>query len=322
MLTSSTHPHTLRRQQGLSLVEIMVAMAIGLVVIGAVFTNYLNNATGSRYAKAQAEVTGNASLALGILRNHLAMAGYVNPTTITATGLQGTMKGPALVACDNGFTGTTTSTADAYINGTNPEGLTCTAVDPDTPSTPSVMVRYEVDKQSGIEVTNTATHTLTPADCTGHALTDTGGGVDIAENQFTITAAHSGLPVALSCEGNGVGHANVSLVENIAAMSLTYGIGNVDATTGKLSYIERYASARDDGALDGSAAATNNWSKVLAVRICVVSQSTDEVLPTATPYRDCTGNVTTPADRRLYRAFTSTVLLNNRLNSASSGDGT
>lgn len=321
MLTSSPRPRTLRHQQGLSLVEIMVAMAIGLVVVGAVFTNYLNNAAGSRYAKAQAEVTGNASLALGILRNHLAMAGYVNPTTITATGLQGTMKGPSLVACDNGFTGTTATTAAAYINGTNPEGLSCAAIDADTPSTPSIMVRYEVDSQSGIEVTNTATATLAPADCSGAALADTGGGVFIAENQFTINAANGNLPVALGCKGNG-GNANVRLVENISALSLTYGIGNVDATTGKLSYIERYATAGDVGALNGTAAATDNWSNVLAVRICVVSQSTDEVLPAATPYRDCAGNVSTPTDRRLYRAFTSTVLLNNRLNSTSSGSNT
>jgi type IV pilus assembly protein PilW len=305
----------LARQRGLSLIEIMVSLAIGLVVVGAVFTNYLNTAAGSRYAKAQTEVTGNAALALGILRNHLAMAGYVAPTNITTAGLQGTMKGPSLVACDNGFSGDTSTDATAIVDGSNPAALSCVAVSPDTTPTPSIMVRYEVDAQSGIQVTDGTTHVSAPADCSGAAITATGG-VYIAENRFKITAPHDGLPVALSCMGNG-GNANVGLVENISAMHLTYGIGNVDATTGKLLYIERYADAAGVSTLNGTAANAEAWSKVLAVRICVVAQSTDEVLPAATPYRGCDNDVVTPSDRRLYRAFTSTVMLNNRLNTAS-----
>ncbi|PHN95776.1 hypothetical protein CSC81_18735, partial [Tenacibaculum discolor] len=59
-MTSPTHSRRCDaplRQSGFSLVEIMVSLAIGLMVIGAVFTNYLNNSSGSQQTAAMAQVT-------------------------------------------------------------------------------------------------------------------------------------------------------------------------------------------------------------------------------------------------------------------------
>jgi hypothetical protein len=51
----------------------------------------------------------------------------------------------------------------------------------------------------------------------------------------------------------------------------------------------------------------------VSARICLLVASEDEVLDNATDYVDCGGDTQTPGDRRLYRAFTQTIVLHNRM---------
>jgi type IV pilus assembly protein PilW len=113
----------------------------------------------------------------------------------------------------------------------------------------------------------------------------------------------------LYCQGRATASAQ-PLVENVVEMHLWFGVADIDADTGKLKQIKRYVVASDVGALPGSA---SNWDQVKAVRVCLVIRSADEVLPSATAYKNCANTSVTPTDRRVYRAFTTTVVLNNRV---------
>lgn len=286
-------------QSGVSLVELMVAMAIGLVVIGAVFTNYLNNSAGSRQTAALTQVTSDASLVLGILRNHIAIAGYGEPTGSDATRMLTNFSGPAVLGCDNGFT-----------NVRDAELVACA----EASATPAVgnalLIRYVSDA----DISPTAegarpdgSMAQGPTDCTGAAVLPAAGQPSIADNRFHASRIDGGPP-SLRCWGNG-GASTAPLVENIESLRLHYGIGAPDIDNGKMLRPVRYVTATEVGPLSDKTA----WGSVMAVRVCVVVRSAEEVLPAATPYKDCDQNTVSAVDRRIYRAFTTTVLINNRL---------
>lgn len=291
-----------QKQHGLTIVELMVSMAIGLVVIGAVFVNYLNSSVGSRHAAAMVQVTDDASLALGILRNHIAMAGYSSPTGISSDGvLQRQFSGVFILGCDGGFA------SDAAAKKNDPTQVTCVTGQPASNGPDSILVRYEADGSNAPVVNNM------PADCIGTALTANGS---IMDNRFGIDAAND----QLECQGNGgtgVGDPDLQtakqpLLDNVADMQITYGMSDsVAGTPGK--NVVRYVTA-SQVALPGSASWQDSWNNVISVRVCLLVRSTKPALDQNASYIDCNNTrQDLTNDRRIYRAFTTTVTLNNRI---------
>ncbi|MGH6647477.1 PilW family protein [Aquabacterium sp.] len=326
--------------RGISLIEIMVAMAIGLVVIGAVLSTYLHSRAGSRQAAALAQVTEDASLAMGILRGHVAMAGYGQPVVDAAGAFNmSRLTGEAIVGCDGGFNG------GMVIN---PTGVICRG---GTTTPDALIVRYEVDAQNGPLVSNGST--MVPSDCQGGSLAAGASPFDyfVSDSRFSI-GSDAGGGTALECRGSGgipttdatataattaifgtttldpagtptsTVNGSVSLVNNIHDMQIVYGLGNASApvtledgssSTRPGKRVETYVKAADVGA-----PTHGNWKRVVSVRICLEVNSEEEVLDQITAYRGCddaTANPTalkTPTDRRIYRAFTTTIVLNNR----------
>lgn len=73
------HNANRRRQQGLSLIEMMVAMTISLIVIGAVSGVYLSTSRNYTQDEMLSRMQENARFALHILSEDLSMAGYWGP---------------------------------------------------------------------------------------------------------------------------------------------------------------------------------------------------------------------------------------------------
>lgn len=65
-----------RKQAGIGLVEIMVALVIGLVLMAGVFQIFQSNRTTYRVAEAMARVQENGRYAMMFLSRDLRMAGY------------------------------------------------------------------------------------------------------------------------------------------------------------------------------------------------------------------------------------------------------
>lgn len=303
------------RQRGLSLVEIMVSMAIGLVVVGAVFANFLNSTAGAKQSAALAQVTEDATLALGILRNHITMADYSQPTGVD--GMTGMLarrldKQLNLLGCDGGFDTSTDAKA-------NPNDVRCATKPGDSDA---LLVRYEADSDTLPTSTNSKTNVAGPMDCQGSAIPHINGDTYfVADNRFFVDASKT--PPTLSCIGSGKQtddgtdfNGSSPLVENIQEMHLRFGVASQDAKTGRPLNVFQYVKAEEVGKPDGTSANYREaWRQVVSVRICVVVSSVDNVLDAARPYRNCAGDVITPtsSDRHIYRAFTSTVVLNNRV---------
>lgn len=283
----------------------MVSLAIGLVVIGAVFTNYLNNSSGSAQTAALAQVTEDATLALGILRNHVAMAGFSHPTQGGQNGMTLYLdKYVTLFGCDGGqdIAALITDTPSAP----NPAAWVCGNATPGSTSD-ALLVQYEADQDS----MPTTGNPPIPLDCAGNSLTADSAGFFIANNRFYVdTTANS-----LYCQGSGN---KTPLVENITDMHIQYGVGespNGSSGTRSLNIFTYETAGQISGSPPIPGTQANNWGKVASVRICVMAQSTTAVLTGSDSllYRDCANQVQMAADHRIHRAFTTTIVLNNRV---------
>ncbi|MGV8897621.1 MAG: PilW family protein [Burkholderiaceae bacterium] len=264
-----------RYRQGFSLIELMISLAIGLLITVATFSAFTGASGATRMAEEQGRMHEDAQAALTILSQQLRMAGYNHDQPPPEFSIRG---------CDGQFGNITTAS--------NLDALTCI---PDTTKPDSIAVSYEAD---GFNTVPTAGGL--PTDCLGNALS-----IPNADNRFYVDTASS-IP-SLYCKGSG-GEPQ-ALVENIEDMQFNYGAAETPdgAVAGYL---------RADEVIALSVNHVENWKKVRTVHICVLVRSVSEVVPDAASaqYNKCDRNLeTVPPDRRLRRAYTTTVVLRNRL---------
>lgn len=316
------------RQKGFSLIELMVSLTIGLVIMLAVISAYLGAAGAGRTAEAIGRMNEDAQTALTILSQQMRMAG-VNPsqtdrgtgTTLNVRGnsipLHNTLTNAfAIRGCDVTFSNITSGAVST-------SGLTCghtsSSVGPD-----SISIAYEADRYNTVP-----TSASVPSDCMGSRITPTTATytpastttvatatIYEAENRFYIGTSTVIVNPTLYCKGNGTSFGQ-PLIENIDNLQLRYGTSNPNSTPTK---VLGYLSANEvdtettSGFLTGAAGSATRWNAVKTVRICVIARSENPVMETnaMTQYRDCSGALITPTDKRLRRAYTTTVILRNQ----------
>lgn len=306
--------------RGLSLVELLISMVIGLVVIGAILPAYLTTGTGQSSNAALSQIAEDATLALNILRKQITLAGYSRPFRFSNTGFDRAYPGRAVVGCDSANFDNPTAATIAE--------LTCTGAAGNN----SIAIAYEADTDNAVMTADTIPR---PRDCAGNGIAPTlavtGGAPQhwVAESRFYIDANN-----ALRCQGNGQNALpvvsvpltanDVPLVNNIENMRIRYGVSNNINVTGINSAVVSRPGPTPARFLTATQMRTTDptggiWNNVTAVRICIVVRSEQEVLDAVTPYYDCNAieatnpAVTTPTDRRLYKAFSTTVMIKNRL---------
>lgn len=274
------------RQHGFSLVELIVAMVIGLTVVGAALAMYVSSGFSGRGSNATSQMTEDANIALSLLRSQIAMAGYSAPTSADASGqLVKAYSGRAIFGCKGG-TSDNASALDTMVcaNDGSPD---------------SIVVLYQADVRNTVPTTDA---TPLPTDCLGTGLDEVSpaGGTPhfVAENRYYVNGTN------LSCRGNGGGNPQ-PLVENVTDLKFSYGVAG---TTKGLA--TRYLTAQEVSGNQG--ASSPLWSQVTSVRICLEIRSETQVLDEDTGYTKCDGSAGT-ADKFLHRAFTTTVVLQNRI---------
>lgn len=299
-------------QAGLSLVEVLVALVIGLVVIGAVMVNYLGTGFTGRSSSALAQVTEDASVALNVIRSHVALAGYGRPIQFDAgtARLQLTLgAGRKVFGCDNSF-----SAADV---GTLQE-LTCANGN----GNDAIAVLYEADESNSVTVQVAGVDRR--ADCIGSGIAPTPAAGAVPQYFRAEARFYVNNDGTLLCQGNGgnalavagasLGTGPQPLAENIQTLQIRYGLSaDVQEVPGLPERpgqrVTRYVDASD-------IALPAQWNNVRAIRVCVVARSEAEVLDEVTPYFGCfaagPNDLIVPNDRRIYRAFTTTIMLQNR----------
>jgi type IV pilus assembly protein PilW len=318
-----------RFNQGLSLIELMVSLTIGLILMIAVISAYLGSAGAGRMAEAQGRMNEDANAALTILAQQLRMAGNnpkkpnytdvppVNPVYGTSTF---TVRG-----CEGGFSDVATAASIP--------ALTCAGGASSSPD--AVAISYEADRYNTVPLASGA-----PSDCLGQELkepnvalftanrsisngvTSTGQVVTytVADNRYYVATSPPSVIPSLYCRGNGGTGANSlgqPLVENVEDLQLTYGtaLSNATATLAVAGYLDA-ANVTTEASLALLATDQSRWSKVVTVRVCIVVRSEALVAPSlaSARYTKCNGDLeNSPPDLHLRRAYSTTVVLRNRL---------
>jgi type IV pilus assembly protein PilW len=307
-----------QRQRGRTLLELMISIAIGLVVIGAVSVVYLTTAATSRQSLATSRASEDAAIIMNILGSNLRMAGYSPPRTLVSIGSaivggdkisipDQNLTAYAIRGCDFGF-------SSAYNVAF--ENITCnTDVGP-----AAFAVRYEGDEFNTFAVNKTsALPNGQPSDCVSVGIdTDTESSYDssrvykLVEARFSIATSASNGTLELYCGGSGgTGTARFKrqpLMQFVENMVISYGIS--DNNSG--GNVVRYVTQTQLDALAGSIA--SNWSRVVNVKLCIVMLNEKSKQENGGNYIDCTGNSVASPGGYVRRAFTSVFTLRNRAN--------
>jgi type IV pilus assembly protein PilW len=264
-------------QTGVTLVELMVAMVLGLWLAAAALQLGWRSSQTRLVQAAYAEMHDNAQLALQLLTRDLQLAGYsaaqgVSTTAQTSTLVRG-LKAPPLFACDFGFVAPLASAVACQTQG----------------NSSALEVMYEAD------VHNTSpTASGVPADCLGNAVIPVDG-LYVTRHRYVVQTLSTGRS-ELHC---AAGQSSQPLVDHVHQLSLSFG----EALAADPTRAVRYVKASE----------VSDWGLVVAMRVCVLMQSADRVWTSedSATYLDCEGvKQTTKSYARL--AFHTTVVLRNK----------
>lgn len=129
-------PHAMasaRRQAGVSLIELMISLTIGLVILGALTAAYLGSRGAYRTNENLARMQENGRFALDLLTEDVRLAGFVGCRSRTLTDLEViNVARPAVASITGGFFRGADDALQGFENGsgwTNPTTITRAAGD-------------------------------------------------------------------------------------------------------------------------------------------------------------------------------------------------
>ena len=290
-----------RQSRGVTLIELMISLVIGLVVVGAVMVSFIGSGRAGRYQAALGQMNQDAQVGLNLLAREIQMAGYVSPGN--------TLGVPAIFACDATkgtvpFTNPTATTANLNCNAWS------------APSVSALEVVYEADLATTVpRVVSSVSY---PTDCLGDRLPLTGS-IYIARNRFYLKPNATTNRNELHCTSN-TGFTPQPLIENVDDMQLWFGI-SVPAAS---DTVVRFARAGKDASTPDTvnAIGATEWSNVNSVRICLLMRSAEDILTSEDKdtagnqtYVDCNSN-TVPypvGDLHLRRAYFTTAMVRTKM---------
>lgn len=313
------------QQAGLTLVELLVALVIGLVLLGTLVAVYANTSGSVAAAKVDSQMSEDAQYVLNVLTRQIRQAGYnpIQPNRKEVNGLPGGATAIPFFACDAGFSNASTTGGTAAADAT---ALTCngTAV----AGGGGIAVTYEADVFNTIP---TAATPPVPTDCLGNGLTqlsqmDAGPPISgpylyyVTENRFYVKNN------TLYCAGSGgaTPFTDQPMIENVERIEFSYGAAH--PTSGDKSIAGFLTSAAIGGAIgntatnsDMAALATpaERWGKVVAVKVCVIMRSANRLAEESSSNFGCNPDadqtLVTSTDGYRRRAYITTVTLRNRM---------
>lgn len=307
-------------QSGRSLIELMIALAIGLIILGAILVTTAGSNFNGLRSDAQSRLSEDAQIIQNLLIPQLRMAGYSSVQT-SSNNLTTSQRfsGPGIRGCENGFTNLTTASWNASLGDDQSYStrVTCAA----GTGRPAFAVLYEGDQFNTLPGEDGL-----PTDCLGNQIDpvpsslslNVGGDTDqvfVVENRYYLNRnATTGL-LTLMCKGNAIGTSAQPLVDNIEQMRVTYGINqtvtSINSAARATNETQVYTTA---AAIDSNVAFNaddlNRWNRVTSVQICIVLRSPQvDKNGEAGATVDCDG--VTKSDRYLRKVIRTTIALRN-----------
>jgi len=271
----------LSSQSGLSLIELMVAITLGLMITTTLGYILMGSRSTYRTQDASARVQDTGRFAMDFIGRQLRSAGRVDITPLFSDPRTSIIGLPA------GWTPITGAHGAAAIAGgapaVNASGVV--TINGGTRQTDTLAVQYQLSNQGGNAIVDCN------GDGAGIALTAIAGGGNYGTVSNIISL--DGPNLELECTGNGGGGAQ-PFAEGVEDLQI------------------RYAEAATPSVFNAIPA---NPANVVAVQVCIMAQSPGNGVVTAPQrIRNCSGALYTPNDTRLRRTFTSVFTLRSRIN--------
>lgn len=323
-----------RGQTGFGLVELMIAMTLGLVLLGGIGYVFIGSRGAFRTTDNLSRIQENARYALDVMSRDIRMAGYVGCGNIASMTVKTIANAPvpqmtagnALIGDDDGANfdlahpgmraaGDVLSIMGAFSSGVNLTGNLIPANanvqvngNPDGFKQGDVLMVTNCTNADVFKVTNnpgsSGTVTLTHANSS-----NTGNRVgSYSSDAFVMRVDRYSYFIGTNPAGNralyrvGLDGNAEELVEHVHDMQLRYGL-----------------DTNADGAVDSYSTTPGTWTQVVSVTVNLLMRSPDNNISTATQsvtFNNGTFNASAagPNDqRRLYQVFSSTVGVRNRL---------
>jgi type IV pilus assembly protein PilW len=261
-------------QVGVALIEMLVALVIGVVVVGAVLATYLSSVQSGRLQSAYAQMDEDAQIGLHILSSELRMAGYAQPVSkhSETSKLTKTYNARPVFGCDRGFQ-TAAHNTPAECGG--------------SVKSPAIEIAYEAD------LYNTVVTQGKPSDCLGNSFQD--GQTGITYNRYRANSN------ALQCTGPR-GNA-APLVPNVERLQFWYG----EADSANPRKLVRYVKASEVQDFD-LVLSVRVCLLIRSARAVIAPED-----GTLKSYLDCEMEPQESSDRHLRRAYVGTTALRNRM---------
>ena len=322
----------LSRMRGLSLVELMIGLVLGLLLLGGVLQVFIGSRQAYRTNDALSRTQESGRFAIQFLTQDLRLAAYQGCSNLESVEPKMIANPPSPFDAGNVLQGVNDVPAGTSVGGravvTGTDTLTMRFADPNgarlTGAMASTADTITVTRNRGNWKANDA---LFITDCESADVFRASNDVSDAPPVIIEHAAGANTSGSLSkpygidaqvmtfrthtyyvsdtgrTGGNGVPILSLyrdadELVEGILSMQVVYGVD----TNGD--------RAADDYV---TADAVGDWSEVIAARVCVVTESSDANVATAAVTVPCNGVDVVIPNNRLGQAFTTTVGLRNRL---------
>lgn len=318
-----------RGQSGFGLVELMIAMTLGLVLLGGIGYLFIGSRAAFRTTDNLSRMQENARFALDTMSRDIRMAGYVGcgnmagirVNTIANPPVPPMTIGNALIGYSGGSGWSNPSSITrvagpdvisvmgAYSNGVNltgnlvPQNANVQVTgNPDGFQAGDVLVITNCVNADVVRATSvsSASGTITIAHAnssnTGNRIGVYGADafvMKIDQYSYFIGTNPAGNPALYRVGLNGSAE---ELVENVLDMRFSYGL-----------------DTNGDGAVDSYNSSPGNWSQVVSVRISLLMRGADNNVSTSTQSLKFNGGTFTAPDRRLYQVYSTTVAVRNRI---------
>jgi type IV pilus assembly protein PilW len=320
-----------RTQGGMTLVELLVAIAINLVLVTAAAYLYLSTQNVARGLETQTRQQETGLMVMDFIGRDLKNAGFYPATHATTTTLANVIPTyvnivdatkPAydqgIYGCDGAVFDPLTTKACPATSASEPDSLVINYFTADNFSGP-IGLSQDCLRQNVSNATVNAARK--PATSTGPVVQPmlVSNVYSLSRTQTFALESQSVVSRSFQCNGNG----NTLFVAQpifAGVQELRFRYGVYDAASGEVPV--RFYTATEVGALPsltiGDQTRTG-WQRVVSVQVCLVTRTLDNAVRqtdksgSVRTYTDCNGNQVTPADRSIYRSLVRVFALRNNL---------
>ena len=259
-----------RRQRGLTLIELMVALVIGLVVVIAISALFVNSSMLRREVEVSAEVIENGRYGADLLSRELSQTGFYGPLSQPS--------GTTVALCSTTLTEWADSLA-VYAVGVNNAGASpgCIARKPDTDAVFVQRASTCRVGEAGCEAENASNAYLQVSEC----------GTEYSAKPFVVGQGGDAAAFVLQTKAcDGTPAEKRKLVRRIFYVSPAEVLSYVDITLAGASapvalvdnieqmQLEYAVDTDTNGTADAFSSTPADWTQVIGVRVWLLARST------------------------------------------------